>query len=89
MGSSRAGRLFDSYLRIVGVLCSIYLLIAAISYCWPYAQALAWHIEHGNFAYAGDYRIPVAPWVCPDPHAPGLQMDLRPRRFGSMVFLLR
>jgi hypothetical protein len=89
MGSGRAGRLFDSYLRIVGALCSIWLLISAISSCWPYAEVLAWHLQHGNFAYFGDYRVPVAAWVSPDPHAPGLQMYLRPRRFEHVTFELR
>ena len=86
MGSGRGGRLFDSFLRIMGALFCIYILIVAIMWLWPYAQTLAWHIEHGGFAYVGDFRVPVATWVRPDPNQHPLAMDLHPKKFSMVDF---
>ncbi len=81
----KPGELFDSFLRIMGMLFCICLLISGVAWCWPYADALAWHLRHGNMASIGEYQVPVAIWVRPDPNGPGFQMDLRRGKFGHLT----
>jgi hypothetical protein len=71
----------------MGVLFTLGLLLAAGCWCWPYVQAIAWHVQHGNAARFGEFQIPVAKWVRPD-SGQGLRLDLRQGEFGYMEFEL-
>jgi len=82
-----AGKLFDSFLRIMGLLFTLGLLVAAASWCWPYATALAWHVQHGNRMSVGPYQVPVQLWARPDPHSPS-QLEFHPHQFGYADFRL-
>jgi hypothetical protein len=75
--------LFDSFLRIMGALFCIGLLIIGIAWCWPYGDALIWHIRNGNTANIGGFRVPIATWVRPEPGYP-LRFDLRHGQFSSV-----
>lgn len=55
-------QLFDSFLRILGMLSLFALLVAAVIWCWPYGSALAWHLRNGNHATFGQYQVPVPRW---------------------------
>jgi hypothetical protein len=81
----KPGKLFDSFLRIMGILFCIYLLIIGVIWCWPYAGALAWHLRHGNIASIGEFQVPVDIWARPDPDGPNFQMNLRPGKFGYLT----
>jgi hypothetical protein len=85
----KPGQLFDSFLRIMGVLFCICLLIIGVVCCWPYADALTWHLRHGNLAPIGEFQVPVDNWVRPDPdNGLGLRVNLRRGQFGDMYFEL-